>query len=73
MANSRVGDNINTCVSRSVVSRDCSMEIENVAVLPVPDWACAITSLPFTIGRILLCWIAEGFSKPEKMVKVNNV
>lgn len=41
------------------------MAIENVAVLPVPDWACAITSRPFTIGNILRCCIADGFSKPK--------
>ena len=39
--------------------------MENVAVFPVPDWACAITSLPLTIGLIALCWMAEGFSKPK--------
>ena len=26
---------------------------------------CAMTSLPFTIGLIALCWIADGFSKPK--------
>jgi hypothetical protein len=39
------------------------MEMENVAVLPVPDCACAITSRPWVMGRIARCWIAEGFSK----------
>lgn len=42
------------------------MEIENVAVLPVPDCAWAMTSLPLTMGFIALCWIAEGFSNPER-------
>lgn len=38
--------------------------MENVAVLPVPDWACAITSRPLITGTIARCWMAEGFSKP---------
>jgi len=37
--------------------------MEKVAVLPVPDWAWAITSRPWVMGRIARCWIAEGFSK----------
>ena len=37
--------------------------MEKVAVLPVPDWACAITSCPLTTGTIARCWIAEGRSK----------
>lgn len=66
VANSLVGESINTWVSRSVVSSDCRIDIEKVAVLPVPDCAWAITSRPLTIGMILLCWIADGFSKPKK-------
>jgi hypothetical protein len=42
----------------------CRIEIENVAVLPVPDWAWAITSLPLTTGMMARCWMAEGRSKP---------
>ena len=38
------------------------MEIEKVAVLPVPDWACAMTSRPVTTGTIARCWMAEGRS-----------
>jgi hypothetical protein len=38
-ANSLVGDNTKTWVSRSCVSINCRIAIENVAVLPVPDWA----------------------------------
>lgn len=53
-------------MSLRVVSKDCRMDIENVAVLPVPDCAWAMTSLPLTMGFIALCWIAEGFSNPEK-------
>ena len=37
--------------------------MEKVAVLPVPDCACAITSCPLTTGTIARCWIAEGRSK----------
>ena len=37
---------------------------QKVAVLPVPDWACWITSRPLANGTIPFCWIAEGFSKP---------
>lgn len=33
----------------------CRMEMEKVAVLPVPDWACAITSWPFTTGTMARC------------------
>lgn len=65
----------------------CKIEMEKVAVLPVPDCAlkdliinyltqiskytyCAMTSLPFTIGSIALCWIAEGFSNPENNLMI---
>ena len=51
---------------------DCSIEIENVAVFPVPDWACAMTSLPLRSGRIALCWIADGFSNPNKYKNMLN-
>jgi hypothetical protein len=37
-----------------VVSIACKVEIENVAVLPVPDWAWAITSRPLMIGTIAI-------------------
>ena len=39
--------------------------MENVAVFPVPDWAWAMTSCPFTTGTIARCWMAEGRSKLE--------
>lgn len=71
VASSRVGDKHSTWLSRTVVSNICRIAIENVAVLPVPDCACAITSLPFTMGFIDLCCIAEGFSKP--VIKDNDV
>ena len=69
VASSLVGDNVSTCVSRTLMSNVCKIAIEKVAVLPVPDCAWAITSLPLTIGLIDLCWIAEGFSKPEMHLK----
>ena len=28
---------------------------------------CAITSLPLVIGKIALCWIADGLSKPSNI------
>ena len=34
-------------VSLKPVSIFCSTAMENVAVLPVPDWAWAITSIPY--------------------------
>jgi hypothetical protein len=40
-----------------------------VAVLPVPDWAWAITSCPLIQGIIALCWIADGFSKLNNEIK----
>ena len=40
VASSRVGERTRACVSRCVVLIVCNIEIENVAVLPVPD--CAI-------------------------------
>jgi hypothetical protein len=46
--------------------------MEKVAVLPVPDCAWAITSLPWVIGKIARCWIAEGFSKSETCWKITG-
>jgi len=64
VANSRVGFMMRTWISRVCVSRSCSDTIESIAVLPVPDCDCAITSRPWDIGTIARCWIAEGFSNP---------
>ena len=43
-----------------------------VAVLPVPDCACAIVSRFIISGLIARCWIADGFSKrfEERFSKV---
>jgi len=45
--------------------------MENVAVLPVPDWACAMTSRPLITGTIARCCIADGFSNPEVASRVS--
>lgn len=45
-ASSLVGANTSAWVSLNSISNCCRMEIANVAVLPVPDWAWAITSYP---------------------------
>lgn len=66
-ASSLVGDKHKTWVSRTVRSKDCKIAIENVAVFPVPDWAWAITSRPLIIGLMERCWMADGFSKPERL------
>ena len=50
--------------SRGAENCTCRIEMEKVAVLPVPDCAWAITSLPLMIGLIARCWMADGFSKP---------
>jgi hypothetical protein len=42
----------------------CNTLMENVPVLPVPDWAWAIVSRPEMTGMIAFCWITDGFSKP---------
>merc|ERR1719193_846923 len=34
------------------------LELLKVAVFPVPDCACAITSKPLMQGTMALCWIA---------------
>ena len=39
VASSRVGERTRACVSRWVVLIVCKMEIEKVAVFPVPDCA----------------------------------
>lgn len=44
VASSLVGERTRACVSRWVVLIVCKMEMENVAVFPVPD--CAVTLAP---------------------------
>jgi hypothetical protein len=40
------------------------MEMAKVPVLPVPDCAWAMTSVPLMTGTMARCWMADGFSKP---------
>jgi hypothetical protein len=47
----------------------CRMPAQKVAVLPVPDWACWITSRPLPKGTMPFCWMAEGFSKPAACIR----
>mmetsp|Transcript_27549 Transcript_27549/g.110355 ORF Transcript_27549/g.110355 Transcript_27549/m.110355 type:complete len:315 (+) Transcript_27549:1419-2363(+) len=63
-ASSRVGASTRAWHSCSELSTCWRMPIENVAVLPVPDWACAMTSRPMSMGLMARCWMADGFSKP---------
>jgi hypothetical protein len=37
--------------------------MEKVAVLPVPDWACAMTSCPGIYVSFLFCWCLAGLGK----------
>merc|ERR1719244_1260504 len=60
----REGARIRAWHSLNPVSIFSKMAMENVAVLPVPDWAWAITSIPLIQGTIARCWMALGFSKP---------
>ena len=46
VASSLVGARTSAWTSLLLVSIWCRMEMVNVAVLPVPDWAWAMTSLP---------------------------
>jgi len=64
-ANSLVGANMMAWHWGDFGSIRWRTPIEKVAVLPVPDWACAIVSLLLITGRIPLCWMMDGFSKPE--------
>jgi len=69
-ASSRVGERHIACVSLSSMSTDCNKGMEIVTVLPVPDWAWAITC-PLAIGFMARCWMAEGRSK-SKQQKVST-
>lgn len=50
--------------SRLVVSTIWQTVRPIMDVLPVPDWAWAMTSRPRMMGITALCWMADGFSKP---------
>lgn len=71
-ANSLVGAITNPCVYDTLASIFCSIPIANVAVFPVPDWACPIVSLNFSIGNIPFSWIADGFTYPIDYTPRNN-
>ncbi len=51
-ANSRVGARMSACTLLSLRSICWRTEMENVAVLPVPDCACAMVSRPDKMGII---------------------
>ena len=63
-ANSRVGAKTSAWHSLASMSICCNNEMAKVAVLPVPDWAWAITSWPIIQGKMARCWMADGRSKP---------
>lgn len=50
-----MGAKIKAYVSLIDGSTIYKVAIENVAVLPVPDYAYAIVSIPFNKGRIPFC------------------
>lgn len=62
---SRVGEMIRAWQWSEAGSIDYRVEIVNVPVFPVPDWAYAIVSLPWMTGRIPFCWIGDGSLKPN--------
>lgn len=55
VANSRVGETISAWHCFFSWSITWSEEIVNVAVLPVPLWACAMVSCPYNTGRMPFC------------------
>ena len=60
-ASSLVGAKTNAWQLGDLLSMTCKSPIENVAVLPVPDWAWATVSLLLMTGKIPLCWMMDGF------------
>ena len=63
-ASYRVGESTRTWGALTLAYILCRDPKQKTAVFPVPDWLCTITSLPEIIGRIALCWTAEGLSNP---------
>lgn len=51
------------------------MDIEKVAVSPVPDsdctWAVTLQSHPWVMGNMARCWMAEGFSKSKRQYEIS--
>ena len=66
-ANSLVGAKIKAWQSFTVKSSCCKIAIENVAVLPVPDCAWAITSFP---KKKRLMVIKISFQKEDECKKI---
>jgi hypothetical protein len=69
-ANSLVGARMTAWHWGDLGSISCKTPIENVAVLPVPDWAWAIVSFLLITGRIPRCWMIDGFSKPKAKLEI---
>ena len=63
-ANSRVGPRIRAWVAWSSTSMFWRHEMAKVAVLPVPDWAWAMTSWPLVQGTMARIWIARANVRP---------
>ena len=68
MASSLVGDKIKTCVFRKDGSTFCKIGIPKAAVLPVPVWACPITSTPDKTTGIAWLWIGVASSNPMSAI-----
>ena len=69
-ANSLVGARMTAWHWGDLGSISCKTPIENVAVLPVPDWAWAIVSFLLITGRIPRCRMIDGFSKPKAKLEI---
>jgi hypothetical protein len=59
-ASSRVGARISAWQALTLESIFWRVEIEKVAVFPVPDWAWAITSWPWLCQSLYCCGGAQG-------------
>jgi hypothetical protein len=62
MHSSRVGVSTIACTSATSGSTYSSSGRPNAAVLPVPVWACPITSWPASSSGIACSWIGVGVS-----------
>src|SRR3954471_18174968 len=67
MHSSRVGVSTIAWTSSSVGSTDSRSGRPKGAVLPVPVWACPITSRPSSSGGIACSWIGLGDSYPTSL------
>ena len=57
------------CVSRTWMSRHCRIEMENVAVLPVPDWALDIHNGMFSTKFVESVHRSADFKSDNDNVK----